>query len=284
MPGSAASASARSSPARSRACRSSISGTVPGSFTGTTLATTPADPSAARALTRPSNSSAPLGPPSAELQLDSTTRCGARCNRSRSYTVSGPSSSSSAENKRAVGPERPVRREWTNDAPSIAFSTASAVAAPSVSTTASGYSSDEPSYLLVSRRQLGTTDQYYPIGRRRHGLPGAQPGRGRRSHRGRPMPQGRQQTPRNGMQPTSRYDDHRTVLQMPDRTDRAAASPAVPRWRRGRAGPCRARTPRGARRTTRGTSDESPARSGRPGRDGRGRARPRSRTAGRRPR
>ena len=61
-----------------------MNGTVPGSSTGTTLATTPAEPSAMSALTTPRISSAPEGVPSAESQLESTTRCGARCSRSRS--------------------------------------------------------------------------------------------------------------------------------------------------------------------------------------------------------
>ena len=48
-------------------------GTVAGSLTGTTLATTPAEPSEIRALTSPRSSSAPTATPTAELQLDSTT-------------------------------------------------------------------------------------------------------------------------------------------------------------------------------------------------------------------
>ena len=65
-------------------CSASMNGTVPGSSTGTTLATTPTEPSVIRALTTPSSSSAPDGAPTAELQLESTTRCGARPSRSRS--------------------------------------------------------------------------------------------------------------------------------------------------------------------------------------------------------
>ncbi len=116
-----------------------MSGTVAGSLTGTTLATTPAEPSEIRALTSPRSSSAPTATPTAELQLDRTTRYGARFSRSRSYTVSGPSSSSMAENSGLSPRNVPCAAMCTSQAPSMAAITWSVTAPPSARTTASGY-------------------------------------------------------------------------------------------------------------------------------------------------
>jgi len=92
-----------------------------------------------RALTSPNSSSAPAATPIPELQLPRTTRYGARFSRSRSYTVSGPSSSSIAENSGLSERNVPCAATCTSHAPSMAAITRSATALPSASTTASGY-------------------------------------------------------------------------------------------------------------------------------------------------
>src|SRR5215475_7979409 len=85
-------------------------GTAATSLTGTTLATIPAAPSGTRLLTRPSSSSAPTGAVTPDSQLDRTSQCGACRKRSKSCTVSGPSSSLMEENSKAFACGRATQR------------------------------------------------------------------------------------------------------------------------------------------------------------------------------
>jgi len=129
------SASARDAPARSSRCSAIISGTAAGSLTGTTLATIPVVPSGISELASPSTSSAPAGAATPESQLGSTSQRGPRRSRSRSYTVSGPSSSRSEENSGLSARNVPCAAMCASPAPSIASRTRATVAVPPPSTT-----------------------------------------------------------------------------------------------------------------------------------------------------
>ena len=81
------------------------------SLTFATLETIPAEPMASIAETRPSISPAPIGATTPDSHADSTIRCGARPSRSKSCTVSGPSSRSSDEKSGLSSRNLTVRRD-----------------------------------------------------------------------------------------------------------------------------------------------------------------------------
>ena len=134
----ARSASGSVAPRCRASCRASMIGTAATSLTGTTLATIPAAPSGIRLLTRPRSSSAPTGAATPESQPARTSWYGARPRRSKSCTVSGPSSSSMDENMGLSARNVLWAAMCASHAPSRALSTWSAVALPWPCTTASG--------------------------------------------------------------------------------------------------------------------------------------------------
>ena len=107
-----------------------MTGTAARSLTGTMLATMPAAPSGTRLLTRPSSSSAPTDAATPESQLERIIQYGAWPSRSRSCTVSGPSSSWIDENKGLSARKVPCAAMCASQAPSRACSTSPAVALP----------------------------------------------------------------------------------------------------------------------------------------------------------
>src|SRR6266700_7886279 len=203
--------SARLAPRRSRWCRASISGTTAASLTGRTLAMIPTVPSGTRLAVRPSSSSAPAGAEIPESQLERTRRYGARRSRSRSWTVSGPSSRRSEENSGLSARNLPWAAMWASQAPSMAPSTRCAVAVPRPSTVTSSYSSQRW-HLGAAGAQVGTPDEDHAATRGWHCPARAEPDVRRGRHAEHAVTQRRQQRPGDRVEP-ARWDDH----------DRAAA-------------------------------------------------------------
>ena len=131
-------ASGSPAPRRTASCRATMTGTAAMSLTGTMLATIPAAPSGIRLLTRPRSSSAPTGAATPESQPARTNWYGARPRRSKSCTISGPSSSRMDENMGLSARNVPWAAMCASHAPSRAVSTWPAVALPWPSTMARG--------------------------------------------------------------------------------------------------------------------------------------------------
>jgi hypothetical protein len=126
--------------ARRRPWRSTISTAVASSGTAMTGAITQRTPRPMRAAAVPRSSSPVRTAETAAWQAGSTTTDGARRRRSRSYTVSGPSASSSEENIGLSARKLPWAATWARAARSRAAHAALAVAPAPVTTSASACS------------------------------------------------------------------------------------------------------------------------------------------------
>jgi hypothetical protein len=133
-----ASAAAGVAPSLTRRCQPSASRALTSSGSGSSGAITALAPTASSAAASPVISSPGPAVDSAESQAASIMVRGALPRRSRSYTVSGPSASSSEENSGLSARKLPCAATCATSAPSSARSAALTVASRAVSTCAPG--------------------------------------------------------------------------------------------------------------------------------------------------